>query len=100
MPALADALADADGVRAPRERAARLRALLEQEMARGAAELARPRSGKGDPVVVAVAAAGDLLVGVAPVAAELRADPDAVPERAWLLVAALVGALVDAAGPA
>src|SRR3954469_7772489 len=100
MPALAHALADADGVRAPRERAARLRALLEQETARGATELGRPRSGYGEPVVVAAAAIEDVLAGGAPVAAELRADPDAVPERAWLLVAALVGALVDAAGPA
>jgi len=100
MAALADALADAGGARAPRERAARLRALLEQENARGAQELASNRSGYPDPVVVGVGTATDLLIGVAPVSADLRADPDAVPERAWLLVAALVGALVEAAGAA
>src|SRR6185436_18072960 len=35
---------------------------------------------------------------VAPVAARLAADPNAVGERAWLLVAALTGALVEVGG--
>src|SRR5919197_813659 len=39
-----------------------------------------------------------LEAAVAPVAAALRADPDAVVERAWLLVAALTGALVEVSG--
>jgi hypothetical protein len=89
-------LADAGGTEAPRERGGRLRALLGAELERGAAELTRSRSGYPDPVTVVVAAAGDGLVGVAPVSPALRADPDAVPERAWLLTAALVGALVEA----
>ncbi len=35
-------------------------------------------------------------VAVVPVAPELRADPDAAPERGWLLAAATVGALIEA----
>ena len=35
---------------------------------------------------------------MAPAAPALRADPDAVNERTWLLVAALVGALVEVSG--
>jgi hypothetical protein len=52
-------------------------------------------------VTVAIAPAGDgtrALRAVAPVAPGLRADPDAVGERAWLLVAALTGALVEVGG--
>ena len=41
------------------------------------------------------ARADGALRAVAPVAPALRADPDAVNERTWLLVAALVGALVE-----
>ncbi|HEU4976874.1 MAG TPA: hypothetical protein VFT50_17425 [Baekduia sp.] len=94
-----DALAEAGGVRAPRERVGQVRALLARELEHGARELSRTRSGYEHPVVVAVAAGLDGgLVAVAPVAPELRADPDAVEERAWLLTAALVGALVEAAG--
>jgi hypothetical protein len=96
--ALAQALADAGGIAAPRERGGRLRTLLAAELERGADELGRARSGYPAPVLVAIATApGDGgLIGVAPVAPALRADPDAVPERAWLLTAALVGALVEA----
>jgi hypothetical protein len=43
-------------------------------------------------------AIGPGLLAVAPVPATLRADPQEVEERSWLLVAALVGALVDAGG--
>jgi hypothetical protein len=78
--------------------AARVRALLESELARGDAELARKRSGYDAPVTVAVASAERAVRAVAPAAPELRADPDAVNERTWLLVAALVGALVEVAG--
>ena len=98
MDDLAGALDDAGGVAAGRERAARLRGLLGDALRRGAAELAKTRSGYGDPVTVAVAPAPDGLRAVAPVAPELRADPDAVAERAWLLVAALTGALVEVTG--
>jgi hypothetical protein len=91
-----EALADAGGVDAPRERAGRLRSLLARELEHGAAELALGRSGYEHPVIVAVAARPGGLIAVAPVKPGLRADPEAVEERAWLLVAALLGALVDA----
>jgi hypothetical protein len=77
---------------------ARLRALLEAELERGTRELARKRSGYEQPVVVAVGPAKGALRAVAPAAPALRADPDVVNERTWLLVAALVGALVEVAG--
>ncbi|WCB93733.1 hypothetical protein DSM104299_02449 [Baekduia alba] len=92
-------LADAGGADAPRERIGQLRQLLGQELQHGAAELAQSRSGYDHPVVLAVAETrreGGGLIAVAPVAPGLRADPDAVDERAWLLTAALVGALADA----
>ena len=89
-------LADAGGTDAPRERIGQLRQLLGQELQHGAAELTQNRSGYDHPVVLAAAGTSQGLVAVAPVAPELRADPDAVDERAWLLVAALVGALADA----
>jgi hypothetical protein len=101
MDELGAALEDAGGLAAPPERAARLRQLLAAELARGAAELAKPRSGYDLPVTVAIAPApggARALRAVAPVAAELRADPDAVGERAWLLVAAVTGALVEVGG--
>ena len=93
-----EALADAGGVGAPRERARQLRALLGRELEHGVRELGAARSGYEHPVLVAAAAVPHGIVAVAPVAPELRADPDAVEERAWLLVAALVGAVVEAAG--
>ena len=98
MSEFADALSDAGGVDAPRERAAQLRVLLAAELGRSARELAAARSGYPEPVTVAVARDrdGSGLLAVAPVARGLRADPDAVPERGWLLTAALIGALVDA----
>jgi hypothetical protein len=97
VPAFADALAEAGGVAAPREQAGRLRALLDRELERGAAELGRARSGYGEPVSVAVAAVpGSGLLAAAPVPATMRADPEVADERSWLLVAALAGALVAA----
>jgi hypothetical protein len=89
-------LADAGGIAARRERLGQLRLLLGQELQRGRGELGLARSGYEHPVVAAVASTEHGLVAVAPVAPELRADPDAVEERAWLLTAALVGALADA----
>jgi hypothetical protein len=77
---------------------ARLRALLDGELQHGARELAQKRSGYERPVLVAVAPGQGVLRAVAPAAPGLRADPDAVNERTWLLVAALVGALVEATG--
>ncbi|HEY7619813.1 MAG TPA: hypothetical protein VH834_08575 [Solirubrobacteraceae bacterium] len=78
--------------------AARLRAMLDAELARGVRELAQKRSGYDRPLIVAVGPAPTALRAVAPAAPALRADPDAVNERTWLLVAALVGALVEATG--
>ena len=77
---------------------ARLRALLDAELAHGDRELAHKRSGYERPVRVAVGPGESTLRAVAPAAPALRADPDAVGERTWLLTAALVGALVEVAG--
>jgi hypothetical protein len=97
MDDLATALQDAGGVDAPRERAAQLRRLLAGELRQGAAELQQARSGYTRPVTVVIAAAeGGGLRAVLPVAPTLRADPDAIGERAWLLAAATLGALVEA----
>jgi hypothetical protein len=93
MDDIAQALADGAST-------ARLRALLEGELAHGRHELQLKRSGYERPVLVAVAPGDGALRAVAPAAPGLRADPDAVNERTWLLVAALVGALVEAAGSA
>jgi hypothetical protein len=88
---LARALAD------PGASPAQLRALLRAELEHGVRELARKRSGYEHPVTVAAAPG---LVAVAPVSPQLRADPAAVDDRAWSLVAALVGALIAAGGDA
>jgi hypothetical protein len=98
MDELGAALEVAGGLAAGPESAARLRTLLAEELRRGAGELALTRSGYGAPVTVAVAPATAGLRAVAPVVAGLRADPNAVIERAWLLVAALTGALVEVGG--
>jgi hypothetical protein len=87
MDALRHALAD------PGSSPAQLRALLRAELEHGASELGRKRSGYERPVTVAAAPG---LVAVAPVSPQLRADPAVVDDRAWALVAALVGALVAA----
>ena len=98
MDELGAALEDAGGLAAGPESAARLRGLLADELRRGATELGLARSGYRAPVTVAVAPAAGGLRAVAPVAPELRADPQAVGERGWLLVAALTGALVEVGG--
>jgi hypothetical protein len=95
MSAFADALADAGGLHAPRERGAQLKDLLAQELKRGHDELQKPRSGYGDPLIVAIAPG---LVAAAPLPAALRADPNIVDEKAWLLAAAITGALVECGG--
>jgi hypothetical protein len=94
---LAAALRDAGGLDAPRERAAQLRGLLDRELAHGAIELGLPRSGRERPVLVAFAATGSGLLAATPAPAAVRADAEVAGERAWVLVAATVGALVDAA---
>ena len=97
--ALAEALAEAGGAEAPPAARARLRMLLLERLRHGARELDRTRSGYELPVSVAVAAREASLVAVAPVQAALRADPARANERAWLVVAALVAALVEAGDP-
>lgn len=97
MTRLGSVLADAGGVRAPRERAAQIRAELLEALGEGARELELPRSGYETPVPVAIAAFGEALLAIAPVDPALRADPNAAGERAWTLVAVAVGALVEGA---
>jgi hypothetical protein len=99
MHLLATALEDAGGITAPRERVAQLRALLRDELDRSERELALARSGRDEPVIVVFAAAEGALVAVVPVTTALRADPYAVGERAWLITAAAIGALVEIAQP-
>jgi len=97
---LADELAGAGGVGAPPSATARLRDLLADALRYGERELAGKRSGTRErPVLVALAADGDRLLAAVPVPASLHADAEAVGERAWLLVAAVVGAAVDLAEP-
>jgi hypothetical protein len=98
MDELGAALEVAGGLAAGPESAARLRTLLADELRRGVAELTLARSGYGAPLTAAVAPAPAGLRAAAPVGAALRADPEAVVERAWLLVAALTGALVEVGG--
>jgi len=90
-------LTDAGGMRAPRERAAQIRAELLEALADGAHELGLARSGYDTPVPVGIAAFGEALLAIVPVDPALRADPNAIGDRGWTLVAVLVGALVEGA---
>jgi hypothetical protein len=85
-----------DALRDPAPAPARLRTLVEGELERGTAELRNKRAGVPEPIVVAIAPGEHGLAAVAPVPATLRADPQEVDERSWLLVAGLAGALVTA----
>ena len=101
-PALIDLraeLAPLGGVAAPASATARLRTVLLAALKRGAEELEKPRSGYGAPVEVAIASTRDLLLAATPASAAFRADPEAASERTWLLVAAVVAALLDLAEP-
>jgi hypothetical protein len=97
MSQLATALQDAGGTAAPRERGAQLRGLLHDELARSQRELGLARSGRDEPVTIALAAAPGALLAVVPVPVAVRADPGAVSERGWLAVAAAIGALAELA---
>jgi hypothetical protein len=99
MTALEVELDACGGPDAPATAAARLREVLTEALKTGRAELAKPRSGKDAPVEIGIAAHGDRLVAAVPVKAALRADPDIVTEREWLLTAAVVGTLVELAEP-
>ena len=100
MTDLAGELDRAGGAAAPPSATARLREVLLAALRHGAAELAKPRSGYDAPVEVAIAAGDGGLLAATPAAAALRADPERSRERAWLLVAATVAALVELAGRA
>jgi hypothetical protein len=90
----AQILEEAGGAAAAPGQTARLRAALADELRGGAGELARPRSGYGRAVTVGFADEHAVL----PVPVALRADAGAASERAWLLTAAAIGALVAADG--
>ena len=97
---LAEELAAAGGVQAPPQATARLKDLLAAALRRGDAELAAKRSGtREDPVLVAFAADGRLLLAAVPVSPAVHADLGALSDRGWLLAAAVVGALVDLTAP-
>jgi hypothetical protein len=100
MDELAAVLAEAGGAQAPPELRARLAALLDAELRRGDRELRETRSGRDAPLTVALAAGASGLRIALPVPVQLRADPEAAPERAWLLTAAAAAALVDAGAAA
>ena len=74
----------------------RLRRLLDDELHRSRRELAKPRSGYGQPVTVAFAAEG----AAVPAPISVRADANEIGERAWLVVAAAVEALAEAGATA
>ena len=94
-----DELLAVGGASAPPAATARMRALLQSALRHGREELDKPRSGYREPVVVAFAAAPETLMAATPAVAGFRADPDAVSERGWLLVAAAVAVLVELAAP-
>ena len=96
---LLEELTPLGGVAAPASATARLRTVMLAALRRGAEELEKPRSGYDAPVEVALAAAGDALLAATPAAATFRADPEAASERTWLLIAAVIAALVDLAEP-
>ena len=96
MTALEGELDACGGALAPPSASARLREVLTDALKRGRGELAKPRSGLEQPVEVAISAG---LLAATPATATLRADPEAVPEREWLLVAAVVGTLIELAEP-
>jgi hypothetical protein len=96
---LVEELAALGGVDAPATATARLRDVLLAALRHGAEELQKSRSGYGAPVEVAIAGGDGMLLAATPAAAAFRADPEAAGERAWLLVAATLAALVELAEP-
>jgi hypothetical protein len=99
MSGFADALGEAGGAGAPAAATAHLRGLLLAALRQGRGELTLKRSGYDAPVEVAIGQERHRLLAATPAAAALRADPQQAAEREWLLVAAVVGALVDLAEP-
>lgn len=84
----------ARAARDPGSSIAQLRELVVEELRYGRDQLAQKRSGYERPLAI------PLTEGIAalPVDVALRVDAHVVPERAWLLTAAIVGALVEAGG--
>src|SRR6266536_2393814 len=99
MTALEGELDACGGAAAPATATARLRQVLVAALKRGRDELAKPRSGYGDPVEIGIGAQGGRLLAATPADPAIRADPQVAAGREWLLVAAAVGALVELAGP-
>ena len=99
MPDLLEELAPLGGVAAPASATARLRTVLLGALKQGAEELEKPRSGYGAPVEVALGAGDGVVLAATPAVAHFRADAEAAGERTWLLVAAVIAALVDLAEP-
>jgi len=99
MTELEMALADAGGADAPPELSARLRELLLAELRRGRRELRLARTGYTESIAVALAPGDGEVVAALPLDRELRADPDAVSERAAMLAASVVEKLVEATAP-
>ena len=99
MTALEGELDACGGADAPPSAAARLREVLAEACATAAPSWPSRARARSEPVEVAIAAHDGILLAAMPAAAALRADPDAVAEREWLLVAAVVGTLVELAEP-
>ena len=93
-----EALRDAGGAAAPASATAGLRKHLLAALDEGRAELAKKRSGYDRPVLVAIAEHPAGLLAAVPVDCALRADPDALAPRAWLVTAAVVQALCEVGG--
>jgi hypothetical protein len=96
MTALEGELDACGGAQAPPSANARLREVLTDALKKGRSELHKPRSGLDHPVEIAITSG---LLAATPATATLRADPESVPEREFLLVAAVVGTLVELAEP-
>jgi hypothetical protein len=87
------------GASAPPTAIARLRDKLAGSLRDGRAEMTKPRSGYDERVEIAIAFHDGTLLAATPAQAALRVDPEIASAREWLLVSAVVGALVDLAGP-
>jgi hypothetical protein len=90
-----EALRDAGGHTAPASATAGLRRQLLTALNQGRDELTKKRSGYEAPVLCAFAETPAGLLAAVPVDAALRADPDGVAPRAWVVAAATVLALTQ-----
>src|SRR5205809_4381778 len=97
MTALEGELDACGGAAAPATATARLRDVLAAALRHGRAEMAKARSGYGEPVEVGIAEHDGLLLAATPAPGSLRVEP--AEGREWLLAAATVGALIDLAEP-